>query len=103
MKNEARVSAVRRLLVEASVPPSTPALRRGPLGTIQRKALIQDAKLAAARWSLQEHVAAFVYSRGRVALTGLDLDQLEQLLVILNRLGAALDTACDPANAPPAR
>lgn len=102
--NEAKVSSVRRLLQEARVPDhSELARRRGPLGTVRRKFLIQQARLLASRYSLQAHLDAFVYGADREALTGLDLDQLEQLVGKLARMGASLDAACDSATAPPAR
>lgn len=102
--NEAKVSSVRRLLQEATLPDHTElAKRRGPLGTVRRKFLIQQARLLAGRYSLQAHLDAFVYGSGREAITGLDLDQLEQLVAKLAHMGAALDAACDSPSAPPAR
>jgi hypothetical protein len=102
---EGNVSKVRRLLREATMPEprSTAWLRSGPLGTVRRKGLISDARLLAARYSLQEHLDNFVYAAGCEAITGLDVAQLEQLVAALTRQGAALDTACDPPGAPPAR
>lgn len=102
--NEAKVSTVRRLLQEARRPDySDLAKRRGPLGTVRRKFLIQQARLLAGRYSLQAHLDAFVYGADREAVTGLDLDQLEQLVAKLASMGVALDAACDSASAPPAR
>lgn len=71
--------------------------------TIHRRSLIQQAKLLAARYSLQEHLEADVYATGHAALTGLDVDQLEQLVAHLELMGSRLDVACDPPGAPPAR
>lgn len=102
--NEARVTRVRRLLESASVPDlATIRRKRGPLGLTRRRFLIQEARLLAARYSLQEHLDAFVYAQDHEAITGLDVDQLEQLVTQLQQLGANLDTACDPPGAPPAR
>lgn len=102
--NEARVTRVRRLLASASVPDMTTIRRkRGPLGLTRRRYLIQEARLLAARYSLQEHLDAYVYGQDHEAITGLDLDQLEQLVAHLEQLGANLDTACDPPGVPPAR
>lgn len=102
--NESRVSSVRRLLQEAKVPDyGELARRRGPLGTIRRKFLIQQVMLLASCYSLQPHVDAFVHGAGREAITGLELDQLEQLVGKLERHGSALDLACDFAALPPAR
>lgn len=101
---EAKVSAVRRLLQEARVPDHVEmARRRGPLGTIRRKYLIQQARMLAARYSLEVTLDAFVYGAGCVAITGLDLDQLEQLVDRLTSAGVAIDAACDPIGVPPAR
>lgn len=103
---EGKVTRVRQLLQEATVPTrsqSTALLRSGPLGNVRRKGLISDAKLLASRYSLQEHLENFVYTAGCEAITGLDIAQLEQLVAALARQGAALDMACDPSGAPPAR
>lgn len=103
---ERNVTRVRRLLQEARAP-ETPRsnawLRSGPLGTVRRKGLMSDARLLSSRYSLQEHLDNFVYAAGCEAITGLDIDQLEQLVARLARLGAALDAACDPPGSPPAR
>jgi hypothetical protein len=102
--NQGKVTQVRRLLAEAK--PFEPEYRRrmrGPLGTIRRRHLIQEAKLLASRYALQEHLDALIYAAGAEAITGLDLEQLEQLVTTLERMGAALDTACDSPLAPPAR
>lgn len=99
-----RIARIRTLLSDARVPDAPRIHRRhGPLGTARRKALMQQARLTAARYSIQAHLDAFIYNAGAEAITSLDLDQLEQLVGRLERLGAALDTACDPAGAPPAR
>lgn len=106
MLDKENVSKVRRLLQEATVPDltrSTAWLRSGPIGTVMRKGLISNAKLLAARYALQEHLQGFVYATGHEALTGLDIDQLEQLVAKLTRMGAALDAACDSPASPPAR
>jgi hypothetical protein len=104
MRKESAVTTVRRLLAEARVPdPAEMRRRSGPLGTVRRKFLIQQAKLTASRFSLQDHLDAFVYASGHEALTGLDLDQLEQLVSDLDRLGASVEGACDPVGVPPAR
>lgn len=103
---ERNVTRVRRLLQEATtadLPRSSGWLRAGPLGTVRRKGLMSDARLLAARYSLQEHLDNFVYAAGCEAITGLDVEKLEQLVAKLARLGAALDSACDAAGAPPAR
>ncbi|AGG89883.1 hypothetical protein [Rhodanobacter denitrificans] len=99
-----RIAHIRRLLADARVP-DTPRIhrRQGPLGTARRKALMQHARLTAARYSLQAHLDAFVYNAGAEAITSLDLEQLEQLVGRLEHLGAALDAACDPPGSPPAR
>lgn len=102
--NEARVTRVRRLLASASVPDiATIRRKQGPMGLTRRRWLMQEARLLAARYSLQEHLHAFVYAQDHEAITGLDVDQLEQLVAHLERLGANLDTACDPPGVPPAR
>lgn len=99
-----KVTKVRRLLQESSPQePSTAFLRSGPLGTIRRKCLISNARLLASRYSLQEHLQAFVHCTGHEALTGLDVDQLEQLVAKLDSMGTALDAACDSPALPPAR
>lgn len=103
---EAKVTKVRRLLQEAAVPDvprSSSWLRSGPIGTVRRKGLISEAKLLASRYSLQIHLENFVHAAGCEAITGLDVAQLEQLIARLARQGAALDAACDPPGAPPAR
>lgn len=102
--NQGKVTQVRHLLAEAR-PFDQEHIRRmcGPLGTIRRRYLIQQAKLLAARYSLQEHLDAQVYAGGAEALTGLALEQLERLVGVLERMGSALDTACDSPLAPPAR
>jgi hypothetical protein len=103
---EGKVTRVRQLLLDAAAttaPRSTTWLRSGPIGTVRRKGLISDARLLAGRYSLQEHLLAFVYAAGCEAITGLDIDQLEQLVAKLARMGAALDAACDSPAAPPAR
>lgn len=102
--NEARVTRVRRLLADASVPDiATVHRKRGPLGLTRRRFLIQQARLLAARYSLQEHMQTFIYAADHVDVTGLDVDQLERLMAHLEQLGASLDTACDAKGAPPAR
>lgn len=83
--------------------PPRSGIRNSPLGTIRRKWLIQQARLLAARYSLGVHLDEFVHRAGSEALTGLDLDHLEQLVDGLVAAGAAIDTACDPAGVPPAR
>lgn len=103
---EGKVTRVRQLLQEAAtsgLPRSTTWLRSGPRGTARRKGLISDARLLAGRYSLQDHLLAFVYAANCEAITGLDIDQLEQLVAKLARMGAALDAACDSPAAPPAR
>lgn len=101
--NETTVTRMRRLLAAASAPDFEQQRRmRGPLGTIRRRYLIQEAKLLAARYALGEYLASLVYAAGAVALTGLDLDQLEHVVATLQHLGLALDTACDVAGSPPA-
>lgn len=102
--NEARVTRVRRLLASASVPDiATIRRKQGPLGLTRRRWLMQEARLLAARYSLQEHLDAFVYAQDHTAITGLDVDQLEQLVSHLEQMAARLDAACDPPGAPPAR
>ncbi|MEI7036481.1 hypothetical protein [Fulvimonas yonginensis] len=102
--NEARVTRVRRLLASASVPDiATIRRKQGPIGLTRRRWLMQEARLLASRYSLQEHLDAFVYAQDHEAITGLDVDQLEQLVAHLGRLGANLDAACDPPGVPPAR
>ena len=64
---------------------------------------IQEVKFLASRYSLQEQVAAFLSRADREALTGLDLEQLDQLVDELERMGTRVDTACDAPGAPPAR
>lgn len=81
---------------------STPQQRQGPMGTVRRKMLMQEARLLAARWSLEPHLDAFVYRAGHEALTGLDIEQLEQLVALLQKMGSAIECACDPP-LPPAR
>lgn len=99
-----QIARIRMLLADARLP-DTPCVhrRQGPFGTARRKALMQHARLTASRYSLQAHLDAFVYNAGVEALTSLDLEQLEQLVGRLERLGSALDVACDPPGAPPAR
>ena len=103
--DQATVTRMRRLLAEAAAAPTHDHTRRmrGPLGTIRRRYLIQEAKLLAARYSLTELLASLVYACDAVALTGLTLEQLEQVVAILQRHGSALDAACDSPLAPPAR
>jgi len=103
--DQATVTRMRHLLAEAATTPNHEQQRRmrGPLGTIRRRYLIQEAKLLAARYTLSDHLAALVYAAGAVALTGLALDQLEQVVSTLQNMGAAIDTVCDAANCPPAR
>jgi len=103
--DQATVTRMRRLLAEAATLPTQDQQRRmrGPLGTIRRRYLMQEAKLLAARYSLTELLASLVYASGAVALTGLTLEQLEQVVAVLQRLGTGLDVACDSPLAPPAR
>lgn len=102
--NETTVTRLRRLLADATTPDFEQQRRmRGPLGTIRRRYLIQEAKLLAARYALGDYMAALVYAAGAVALTGLALDQLEQVVTTLQHMGVAIDTVCDVANCPPAR
>lgn len=99
-----RITVIRRLLADARIPDVPRICRKqGPLGTARRKALMQHARLTASRYSLQAHLDAFVYNAGAEAITSLDLEQLEQLVSRLEHLGAAIDAACDPPGAPPAR
>jgi hypothetical protein len=99
-----RIARIRGLLADARVP-DIPSIRRkqGPFGAVRRKALMQHARLTAARYGIQAHLDAFIYNAGGEAITSLDLDQLEQLVGRLEHLGASLDAACDPPCAPPAR
>lgn len=92
--------AVRQIMAAAPAPKTA---LQGPLRTIRRRGLIQQAKLLAGRYGLGEHMDALVYAAGAEALTGLDLQQLEQLVGALEHMGAALDTACDSPLSPPAR
>lgn len=102
--NEGKVTLMRRLLADARKPDHERQRRmRGPLGTIRRRYLIQEAKLLAARYALGDYMDALVYAAGAEALTGLTLDELEQMVGTLEGMGAALDIACDSPLAPPAR
>lgn len=104
LDHHGKVSKVRRLLQEAAAPvASTALLRSGPIGTIKRKCLISDARLLAARYSLQAHLEAFVHCAGHEAITGLDVERLELLVAKLTAMGAALDAGCDSGATPPAR
>lgn len=101
---EGKVTQLRQLLAEAQAVPIEQQRRmRGPLGTVRRRYLIQEAKLLAARYSLTDHLDALTYETGATALTGLTLDQLEHVVAVLERMGSALDTACDSPLSPPAR
>jgi hypothetical protein len=102
---EARVTTIRRLLAEAvrCEGIATRLHRDGPIGTVKRKHLIQQAKILASRYSLSERLDEMVYAAGSEALTGLSLDELELIVSRLRGLGASLDLACDPWETPPAR
>lgn len=106
MPHEARVrahleAAVRKVL-EQHPPYAGTRRRNSPLGAIRRKHLIQQAKLRAARYGLQNHLDAFIYQAGCEAITGLGHSQLEILDAWLDQLVARADTACDD-DGPPAR
>ncbi|KAF1009097.1 MAG: hypothetical protein GAK28_00730 [Luteibacter sp.] len=99
------MTTIRRLLTEAKrCEGSGPRLHRnGPIGTVKRKHLIQEAKLLASRYSLGDRLDEMVYAAGCEALTGLNLDELEVVVSKLRGLGARLDVGCDPPELPPAR
>lgn len=75
----------------------------GPLGTIRRKYLINQARRIAWRFNLQEELDGFVYAAGFEAITGLEAVELEALVEWLQHLGDRVETACDRWDAPPAR
>lgn len=105
MPHEARVrahleAAVRKALEQHR--PHAAYRRNSPLSAIRRKHLIQQAKLRASRYGLQNHLDAFIYQAGCEAITGLDHAQLEILDTWLDQLVARADTACDD-DGPPAR
>lgn len=98
------MTTIRRLICEAR-PCEGPGarLRQGPIGTVKRKHLIQEAKLLASRYSLADRLNEMVYAAGCEALTGLSLDELERVVARLRSLGARLDLGCDAPEVPPAR
>lgn len=78
-------------------------VERGPLGPWRRQALIHHVRVLADRYGLEAEVAGHLARADRADLTGLSTDQLVGVLASITKAGAAIDTACDWPDRPPAR
>ena len=112
MRDEAKVSRMRRLIAEA-VPATPPALGRhfslfkahSPIvtGPLRRRAMIKQVQLAARHYDLHGEVEAFLAAAGVASLAGLEFQHLEVLTAWIESHMDRMATACDSPDAPPAR